>query len=68
VVAWLRQGNRKHTSGSNFWRALTSSLSIITEWLAWKPGDGRAIRIGIYPLVGAHNFYLLSINLITKLK
>jgi hypothetical protein len=58
VVAWLRQGNKKWTGGSNIWRALTSSLSIINDWLAWKPGDGRDVRIGIDPLVGGYNLCL----------
>jgi hypothetical protein len=68
VAAWLRQGSRKWSGGSNIWRALTLSLNIINEWLVWKPGDGRDVRIGSDPMVGSHNFYQLSRNLISKLK
>jgi hypothetical protein len=68
VVEWLRQGSRKWTGGSNIWRALTSSLTIINDWLVWKPGDGRDIRIGIDPMVGSHTYYQLSRNLILLLK
>jgi hypothetical protein len=30
--------------------------SIITDWLAWKPGNGKDIRIGADPMVGAHSY------------
>jgi len=33
VVEWLRKGSRKWYGGSNIWRALTSSLTIINDWL-----------------------------------
>jgi hypothetical protein len=49
VLAWLRKGNINWIGGSNIWRALTSSLSIINDWLARKPRDGRDVRIGIDP-------------------
>jgi len=60
VAAWLGQGSKKWTGGSNIWRALTSSLNILNEWLVWKPGDGRDVKIGFDPMVGSHN--LISIN------
>jgi hypothetical protein len=53
---------------SNIWRALISSLLILTEWLVWKPGNGRDIRIGVDPMVGSQHYYKLSGNLITTLK
>jgi len=56
------------SSSSNFWRALTASSSIIKDWLVWKRGSGRAIRIGSDPLVGSHIFFKLSKNVILKLK
>jgi hypothetical protein len=52
------------------WRqkALTSSVNIISNWLVWKPGNGRDIRIGVDPMIRSHHFYKLSKNLILLLK
>jgi hypothetical protein len=68
VVAWFREGRKSWSGISNIWRALTSSLSIITDWLVWKPGNGRDIRIGVDPMVGSHTYFKLSRNLILALK
>jgi hypothetical protein len=37
VVEWLREGRKSRSGISNIWRALTSSLSIITDWLKCCP-------------------------------
>jgi len=68
VVEWLREGSRKWFGGFNIWRALTLSLTIITDWLVWKPGNGRYIKIGADPMVGSHTYFQLSRNLIFLLK
>jgi len=68
VKEWFMQGRNNWTCTSNFWRALTTSLSIITDWLVWKSGNGRDIRIGTDPMVGSYTYYKLSRNLILKLK
>jgi hypothetical protein len=68
IVDWFREGRKNWVGISNIWRTLTSSLSIITEWLAWKPGNGKDIMIGVDPLIGAQNYYKLSINLVLALK
>jgi hypothetical protein len=44
------------------------SLPVISDWLAWKIGNGKAVRLGVDPMVGCHNFYKLSTNLILALK
>jgi len=54
VVECLRQGKKTLSRISNTLRDLISSLDIVTYWLAWKPGNGRDIRIGTDPMVGAH--------------
>jgi hypothetical protein len=64
VVEWFREGWKNWNGISNSWRALTSSLTIITDWLVWKPGNGRDIRIGVDPMFGSHSYYKLSRNLI----
>jgi hypothetical protein len=68
VVDWLREGKKNWSGISNTWRALISSLDIVTDWLAWKLGNGRDIRIGTDPMVGAHRYYKLSRNLLQTLK
>ena len=68
MVEWFREGRKKWIGISNIWRALTSSLTIITNWLVWKPGNGRYIGFGVDPLVGSHIYFKLSRNLILVLK
>ena len=68
VVEWFRGGWKKWNGISNSWRALTSSLTIITDWLVWKPGNGKDIRIGADLMFGSQNYYKLSRNLINTLK
>jgi hypothetical protein len=68
ITEWLREGKKNWNGISNIWRALTSSLSILTYWLVWKPGNGRDIRIGVDPMVGSQTNHKLSRNLISTLK
>jgi hypothetical protein len=68
VEAWLRQENKSWDESSNFCRALTSSLPVVSAWLVWKPGNGKAVRLGTDPMVGTYNFYKLSKQIIMALK
>jgi hypothetical protein len=68
VVDWFREGRKNWVGMSNCWRDLTSSLSIITDWLVWKPGNGWDIRIGEDPMIGSQSYYKLSKNLISILQ
>jgi hypothetical protein len=68
VTGWFREERKSWSSISNIWRSLTSTTPIITNWLAWKPSDGKDIRIGTDPIVGSHSYYKLSRNLIHTLK
>ena len=63
VVEWFREGKKNWVGLSNCLRALTSSLSIITDWLVWNPGNGWDIRIGEDPMIGSQSYYKLSKNL-----
>jgi hypothetical protein len=40
ITEWFREGSKNLKGISNCWRALTDSLPTITNWLAWKPGNG----------------------------
>jgi hypothetical protein len=64
VVDWFRERRKNWVGISNIWRELITSLPIITDWLAWKPGNGKDIRIGVDPMKGAHSYY----NLVLALK
>jgi hypothetical protein len=68
VETWFRMENKTWARSSNFWRALISSLPVISDWLAWHHGNGMTIRLGVDPMVGCYNFYKLSSNLILALK
>ena len=65
---WRSGSGKVGILASNFWRALTTSLSIIIDCLVWKPRNWRDIRIGTDPMVGSHTYYKLSRNLILTLK
>lgn len=68
VAKWFREGRKNLTGISNIWRVLTSSITIITDCLVCKPSNGRDIKIGADPMVGAHTYFKLSRNLILSLK
>jgi hypothetical protein len=52
---------------SNCWKALIDSMPIVTDWLAWKPRNGRDIRVGLDLLIGSHYYYKLSESLVSTL-
>jgi hypothetical protein len=68
VVDGFKEGRKKWDGMSNCWRELASSLSIITDWLVWKLGNGWDIRIGVDPMIGSQSYYKLSKNLISILQ
>jgi hypothetical protein len=67
VLEWFREGRKNKTGILNCWRPLTSYLSIITDWLSWKPVNGWDIRIGVDLMIGSHSYYKLSKNIINNL-
>jgi hypothetical protein len=67
VVEWFREGRNSLKGISNYWRAFTSSLHIITSWIVWKHGNGWDIQIGLDPLIGSQSFYKLFENLVDTL-
>jgi hypothetical protein len=68
VEEWFRLEKIYSTGSSNFWRALTLSLPVISDWLSWKIGNGKTVHLGVDPIVVCHNFYKLSTNLTVALK
>ena len=65
---WLRKEKKNWVGSSYLWRALTSSLPVITTWLVWKPRNGKEVCLGEDPMVGYYIFNKLSSNPIMTLK
>jgi hypothetical protein len=68
VVAWLRRSTVSSHKVSNTWRSLLKSLHVVTQWIAWKPGSGLSIRLGVDTILGLGKESLLSPGLISSLK
>jgi len=49
VNDWLRKGNSSVKGMLNCWKAFYDSLSIVIDWLAWKPRTRKDIRVGLDP-------------------
>ena len=45
------------------WNGFIRSISWITRCLGWKTGNGKAIKIGIDPIVGLSSDYILPEDL-----
>jgi hypothetical protein len=41
-----------------------NSYQLIAEWIAWKPGDGRSIRLGEDPVIGLSSQSFLTKELL----
>jgi hypothetical protein len=52
---------------SNCWKSLIDYIPIVTNWLAWNPGNGKEIRLGSDPMIGSHSYYKLSESLVSTL-
>jgi hypothetical protein len=67
VIEWLRQLN-KSSKGSIVWKALVEAFPLVGEWVVWKIGDRKNIRVGEDPWLGARNNFRLSPPLIQSLQ
>jgi hypothetical protein len=67
VVDWLRTTSNNVSYGSQTWKNLLNSLSLILQWLAWNPGSGQSIVIGRDYILGLGKYSLLSEDLIQSL-
>ena len=61
---WIRRANKFRKEVSNIWCFLVSSFNILGDWLAWIPGNGTNIRIGMDLIVGGPSTYGLSYDLL----
>jgi hypothetical protein len=64
VHSWLRSTSTRATYGSQTWKNLINSLSLVLQWLAWNPGTGQSIVIGRDVILGMGKDSLLSNELV----
>lgn len=50
------------------WRVLVRPFPFIRDWVMWRIGNGRAIRLGLGLWASVGDDYLLSENFISPLK
>jgi hypothetical protein len=65
--SWLRSTSTRTLFGSQTWKNLTNTFSLVLHWLAWNPGIGHSIVIGRDVILGMGKDSLLSDELIEKL-
>ena len=59
VIDWLRNKRFSSRSVSIIWRGFLQILPWLGNHLAWKDGNGNDILLGVDPIIGTHNFYIL---------
>jgi hypothetical protein len=64
VHYWLRTATTSPPGGSQTWKHLLKSLSILLHWIAWLPDNGTAIEIGKDDILGLGKKSLLSPRLL----
>lgn len=63
IENWFRKGLPSTAGVSNIWNGLLISFNTIARWISWFPGNGRAIRLGLDPLVGGSPSFKFSLEL-----
>jgi hypothetical protein len=67
VIDWIIKGKSIVKGMSNCCKSLYDSLTIVIDWISWKPETGKDIRVGLDLLIGSHYYYKLSESLISLL-
>ena len=50
------------------WRALIATFDAIDEWIIWKVGNGRRLKIGQEPWIGCYVAHKISLHMISSLR
>jgi hypothetical protein len=67
MIEWLRNPRKQRSQGSTGWNAMMDAYQLIGDWLCWKIGNGRKIRIGEDPWIGGGEAFKLSNILVEEL-
>jgi hypothetical protein len=68
VQNWIRSATFKYHSTSKVWNSLLKVISLIINWLSWKPGSGHLIDLGMDRVLGIGEASILSDSLLNTLK
>jgi hypothetical protein len=61
IKEWIRKPSKYISNVLIVWKATIKYFSLIGNWLVWKVGNGRRIRLGKDPWVSyGNNFELLD--------
>ena len=63
LESWLRKKSFTNRGVSVIWKGFLHKLSSLGRGLIWKVGNGRAIRLGLDPIVGQGSSFLLLLDL-----
>jgi hypothetical protein len=66
VEDWL-QIPRKSSKGSIVWKALVQAFPLVCQWMGWRIGNRRKVRVAEYPWMGVENDYSLFYPLVYSL-
>ena len=63
LASWLRKKSFTFRGVSVIWKGFLHTLSWLGNGLIWKVGNGRAIWLGLDPIVGLGSSFLLPLDL-----
>lgn len=53
IIEWFRQPVKSQKNSSIGWKIMVQSFPLIGSWMAWRIRDGKNVRVGEDPWVGA---------------
>jgi len=68
IEDWVRNPEKSHKGGSVIWKAVVSAFQVVENYLVWKFGNGRKLRIGEDPWSGCDSQHLIYEHLIMELR
>ena len=53
LTDWIRNRDKTFKNGSIGWKTMILAYALVENWIAWKIGDGRQVRVGEDPWAGS---------------